>query len=470
MNPDEKIKKPHVVLSTCFKFIFASAACLFLSQLSLANTTTDSNTASEIKLSLKTVVQLALQNNHQLKAFEYSVSAGQEDAHIAGGELLPKIAVEENLTRTDIPAYVFSSKLNQQQFTAADLAGAPGTFNNPGYLNNYQTVLSIEQPIFAPGAVIGKDIAERRSQVKNEEFERAREEIVYRVTCEYLKVNTFREIVSNCENSIQDANEHLRISRLHYDANLGLYSDVLRAATAQKQAQQNLISAQKNFQLAKRSLGMVMGTQQSVDVESDFPSVTIKPKEHYTAAAISRKDIKALQKNIEIAQKNVKLAESEFLPLAGLKAGYQLDDQSNVFGSEGDGWFVGLSLKWYGFDGGKREAKRLKAKLELAGIKENMHELENTVAMGVYNAWLSVEEAQKSMELAKAALETSDEGMRLVSKRYESSLSPLIDLLDAQLILDNTRVNLVVQEKDYRTALVTLLFESGTLLSDLELE
>jgi outer membrane protein TolC len=215
---------------------------------------------------------------------------------------------------------------------------------------------------------------------------------------------------------------------------------------------------------------MAMGVQDSFDVEADFPAVTIEPMEHYTAAAISRRDIRAMHKNIEVAQRNIDLTTAQYLPTAGLRADYQLDDHSSVFGSEGDGWFGGVFLKWYVFEGAKRDAQRAKAGFELARTKENMYELENAISLRVYQAWLSVEEAQKNMELARSALETSEEGMRLVRKRYENSLSPLVDLLDAQLMLDNARANLVAKENEYRTAAVTLLFESGTILSDLKLE
>ena len=156
--------------------------------------------------------------------------------------------------------------------------------------------------------------------------------------------------------------------------------------------------------------------------------------------------------------------------MAGLREDYQLDDHSSPFGSEGGGWFGGVFLKWYVFEGAKRDAQRAKAKFELARTKENMYELENAISLQIYQAWLSVDEAQKNMELAKSALETSEEGIRLVRKRYENSLSPLVDLLDAQLVLDNARANLVAKENEYRTAVATLLFESGTILSDLKLE
>ncbi len=435
-----------------------------------ASTVSDLNFASEKKLTLKEAVRLALQNNHQIKAFAYSVSAEQQNKGIAASQLLPKIGIEENLTRTDTPAYVFSNKLNQRRFSAADLAGAPATFNNPGYLNNYQTEFFIEQAIFTPAAWIGYDIADKQSQAKNEEFQRAQEQIIYRVVSEYLNVRTTKEVVSSVLNSVDDANEHLRISRVRNDANLGLYSDVLRASTAHKQAQQNLVTAQKNLALAKRSLGLAIGTQESFDVEPEFPEITIERPEYYTNAAISRKDIKAMYKNIEAARKSIDLAWAEYLPVAGLRAAYELDDHSNVFGGEGESWFGAVFVKWYLFEGAGRDARRIKAKFELEQTKEALAELENAIAFRVYQAWLTAEEAQKNVQLAEAALESAQEGERLVRKRYESSLSPLVDLLDTQVMLDNARTNLVAKENEYRIALMTLFFESGTIKQDLNIE
>jgi outer membrane protein len=435
-----------------------------------ASTVSDLNSSSEKKLTLKEAVRLALANNHQIKAFGYSVRAEQQNKGIAASELLPKIGIEENLTRTDTPAYVFSNKLNQRRFSTADLAGAPDTFNHPGYLNNYQTEFFIEQAIFTPAAWIGMDIADKQSQAKNEEFQRAQEQIIYRVVSEFLKVRTTEQVVSSAIKSVEDANEHLRISRVRNDANLGLYSDVLRASTSHKQAQQNLVTAQKNLALAKRSLGLALGTQESFDIEPEFPEITVERTEYYTNASLSRKDIKAMLKNIEAAQKNIDLAKVEYFPIMGLRAAYQLDDHSNVFGGEGESWFGAIFLKWYLFEGAGRDARRIKARLELEQTKEAMAELENAIAFKVYQAWLTVEEAQKNVHLAQAALESAQEGERLVRKRYENSLSPMVDLLDTQVMLDNARTNLVAKENEYRIALMTLFFESGTIKQGLNLE
>jgi outer membrane protein TolC len=81
-----------------------------------------------------------------------------------------------------------------------------------------------------------------------------------------------------------------------------------------------------------------------------------------------------------------------------------------------------------------------------------------------------VEEAQKNVELAESSLRTAEEGTRLVKLRYQNSLSPFVDLLNAQVNLDRTRANLVAKRNEYKLAIATLSFESGTILEDLGIE
>jgi outer membrane protein TolC len=57
-----------------------------------------------------------------------------------------------------------------------------------------------------------------------------------------------------------------------------------------------------------------------------------------------------------------------------------------------------------------------------------------------------------------------------VQVRYENSLSPLIDLLDAQVALDHARAVVVARENDHELIKATLSYESGTILRDLHIE
>jgi outer membrane protein len=113
---------------------------------------------------------------------------------------------------------------------------------------------------------------------------------------------------------------------------------------------------------------------------------------------------------------------------------------------------------------------RAKARYEAEMIKENFSELQNEISYRVFQAYLTLKETAQNLELAKTALATAEEGVRLVQNRYENSLSPLIDLLDSQVMLDNARSNLIAKQNENRIAAVNLAFESGTIMKDFNLE
>jgi outer membrane protein TolC len=57
-----------------------------------------------------------------------------------------------------------------------------------------------------------------------------------------------------------------------------------------------------------------------------------------------------------------------------------------------------------------------------------------------------------------------------VRLRFENSLSPLVDLLDAEASLSGARASLVMRKNAYTASLAALSFEAGTILKDLGLE
>ena len=406
----------------------------------------------------------------KLRAFDHSLAAQKEEIGVARSSLLPHVSFEERFMRTDIPAYVFSTTINQGRFTSADLAGAPGTFNNPGPINDFQTFLGVEQPVFVRKASIGVAMKKEEYAARQEEFIRKKEEITFKVVQAYLIVDTAKGYAQVAEQAVQDAKEHLRLAQLRYNNKLGLYSDTLRASTALTDAEQKRVSAHKNLQVAKRALGLLLGSSESMDVRPDFPELPVMAMDYYTEASLSRRDLKSLELRYENAKRNIQYAESGYFPVVGVGSSYQLYDHAYPFGADGDGWQLMAFVRWDLFDGTKREYERSKAKYQAAETRENLDGLKNTISYVVYDAYLGVEETRKNVDLSKSALKTAEEGTRLVQVRYENSLSPLVDLLDAQLSLDHARANLIATENRHRAAIANLGYQSGTLLKDLQID
>ncbi|HMK59843.1 MAG TPA: TolC family protein [Dissulfurispiraceae bacterium] len=424
--------------------------------------------AADRAFTLKESVARALGENHELKALGYNLDAEAENVGIARSAWFPHFSFEERFMRTNNPTAAFAAKLNQGRFSQQDFA--IDSLNNPHDLNDFQTSFSAEQLVFSGKALFGLDMSKISRDARKEELLRKRQDIAFQVIKTYLSAQTARKFVEAAEQGVKDAEEHRRIAQLRYDSGLGLYSDVLRASTGVDAANQALVSASTNVGIAKRALGLLLGVEESVEVNDEPFVIPHRDISIYIDSAIARNDVKAMKLYLENARKNVSYASAGYFPEMGVGGSYQRNDHRQPLGGEGDSWTVQAFLRWNIFDGFKREHERSKAKFQVSEAEERLLTLKQAVSYKIYEAYLNAEEARKNEELANSALKTAEEGKRLVELRYQNSLSPIVDLLDSQANLDHQRAAHIARSNDYRLASANLSFQGGMLLQDLGLD
>jgi len=426
--------------------------------------------AAERPLSLKEALSIAMTGNPQIRALGQSMLAERENIGIARSYLLPKIIAEERFMRTNNPAYAFSIKMNQKRFSGADLAGAPDTFNRPDPISDFQSSLSLEQALFAPKAVIGVDMAKKEVAARERDFGRKQEEVVLSVFKTFIGVQTAKAFVQAAEMAIADAQAHLRVAELRYQEGLGIYSDVLRAKVAVSTAAERRVSAKKDLETAKRALGLMLGLTESIDVIPEKHEVSVREIEYYYAALASRKDLAAMEQRAKNAENQLRMAKAGYLPVVGIGGSVQSNDHKQPLGAEGDSWQVMAFLRWELFDGTKREHERNKARYKITETEEYLSGMKKEIAFQVYESYLGVGEARDGQELARAALESAEEGMRILNVRYENSLASMMELIDMQTSLDASRAGTVAKDGAYLVAVANLWFQSGTIFKELGIE
>ena len=420
-------------------------------------------------LSFKEAIVIALENNSELMAMKAALSASEKDIGISRSYLIPKIRVGEDFVTTNNPAQVFALKLNQRRLTAGDFAGAPGSFNNPGNITNFMTFGLIEIPVFNKASLVALKMAKTQYSANGYVYLRKQEELIKNVAQNYLQIGYAQEYLKAAHQGLKDANEHLRIANIRYKSELGLYSDVLRAKTEVSEAEQRLVSANKNLNVAKRSLGFLLGTKKSIEISNVTPVLDLKTMDYYKDFMFYRNDLKALEINVKNAKNGIKLAQADWFPSLNLNASYNLYQSNYPFGAEGNNYIAGAFLHWDLFDGAKRNYATRKAKDKVKEAEFYLESLKNAIDFKVFESFSSVEEANKNFELAQISLKWAEEGERLVMKRWQASLSPFVDVLDAQTNLDRARANLVKSSNDLKAQLIALYFESGVLKDELKL-
>lgn len=423
---------------------------------------------AEKELSFHEALRAALDGNHEIRALRNVLSASGAEIGMARGRLLPKVGFEERATHTNNPTGVFSAKLNQERFSQTDFAIKD--LNNPPATTDFQTLLTIEQPILAMDSFVGFAMAKKEHAAMRKEYDRKREEIVFKVAQTCLRMRTAREQTGVARKGLEDAREHARIAEARYRNEVGNYSEVLRARTATAEAEAQLVSREKELLVEKRWLGFLIGVAEPVAIDGPVVEVPLRSIEQYVGAALSRNDIRALEMRHQAAGDGVRRAQALYLPTVGVGGAYQFNDHETPFGSEGGSWRVAAVLRWDIFDGMNRQFEKMKAVSVAAETADRLTGLKRLASFRIHEAYLAIEEVRKREDLARSALMTAEEGKRLVKARFANSLSPFSDLLDVQLQLDRARAGVVTSEDAYQAAILQLSYESGTILGDLEVD
>jgi outer membrane protein TolC len=425
-------------------------------------------TRADEGLTLRAAMAEALRESDLLRAESGRRAAAESAVDVARSHLLPGVTLEERFLRTDNPAYDFSMKINQGEFTGADLQGAPGSFNDPEPISDFQTSLTVTQPLFAKRATLGLAMARGEAAAAGLDHRRRREEVAHAALRAWLGSKAAEAYVEAADQAEEDATEHLRLAQVAEDAGVGLASDRLRAAVALSEAKRMRLEVRNNLEMARRGLGLALGRETAVVPTEDDLGSTIPPLEELLGAVDTRADLLAMGQRVENAGRAIELAGAERLPEVGAFGSLQANDPDLPLGTAGTSYSVGVGVTWKIFSGGRTAAAERQAAAERDRAASLLAAMGKEARYRVREAWLRWGESKESLRIAEEARAAAEEGVRLVRVRYENGLATMVALLDAQAALNRSRSDAARASADVAAALAELKFRSGLLLEGSE--
>ena len=171
-----------------------------------------------------------------------------------------------------------------------------------------------------------------------------------------------------------------------------------------------------------------------------------------------RPDIVEAEQQLAAAAAAVGVAKKDFLPVLSIEGtiGTSARKIDNLFGSHSLTWSVAPTLSWTLFDGFAR-------KYSLVSAREDMEAAIDSYNLAVMNA---VGETDSALSRYGAALRHIDviqklcveneEALQLAIRRYKDSLSPMSDVVNAQLNALAGESDLVQAQASALSSLVTL--------------
>lgn len=418
-------------------------------------------------ISLKTFLELALKNNLELKAFQREINSFELEREAVKGSYFPRLKLEEFFYKSDIPAQVFTFKLNQELFTSKDFEIK--RLNNPQSRANFETRLTLELPVWLGGKIQAQEKMVSSQLTSLQHFYIRKEELVLsQVYQAYLWAILSKESIKVAESSIKEAQEYLRMAKVRFEAGTALSSDIYRAEVYLALAKESLEKAKNYYTLAKKNLGLLVNTNlEDFEVEDLALPPQIEISQIKKEALFKRKDLQALEEEIKARKASSRVILSENLPQVSAFASYSLNDRDIPFGSSGSGYMVGIGLSW-AFDTGLTTYKRAQAELQrAASLEEKYRYLKETIFYEIDKAYGDYQIALAKLKSADERIKYSEEMVRILSLRYQNGLARMLDLLDAQTQLDLARFERIQALKDLHQAYLEILLAGGKLKDSL---
>ncbi len=413
------------------------------------------------EVELKEVLDLALKNSPLIKSAQKDLKAQELELKAAKGALFPRIKVEETFTRTDVPAYAFMSKLNQERITMQDFD--PAKLNNPKAINNFETKFTLEVPIWLGGKVqSAQRMAEYEYRAVSLEAERREEEVIRQVYNAYMDAVLAKESIKVAKQAVEDAKEHLRLAEQMHTVGMALLSDVLRARVYLSKAEENLQKAMRGYDVAKRGLEVVVGVplgEFEVHDIGQCPKVDIKVLREKVQ---NRKDIKALEERVKTLEEAFRFTLSDNLPQVFAFAQYFLNSKDYPLGADGKGYLAGIGVSWT-FDTGLTTLRRAQANLERrASLQERLKLLKDSAVFDLDRSYAEYENALDMLRSAEDRIRASQEVLRVMEVRYKNGLARMVDILDVQIELDKARLEKVQAMNACHKAYMDILYNTGS--------
>jgi TolC family type I secretion outer membrane protein len=395
--------------------------------------------ATEI-LTLDQAINLALEQSPDMEATRRRLEAANALVTQAEAGFYPKINFGEQYTDTNNPVGAFMSVLNQRRFDFGL------DFNNPDPTDNFNTKLSLTQPLFNGGrTVIGRRIAQTNVARMSEELRRVHNDLRFEVTQAYFVILQAQELVKVQRESVTQVEAQLKIAQARFQAGTAVLSDVLNVEVRLAEVQEELIKAENRFALAQAAFNTVLGVEIEreflLSPESQLPPLEKTLEEVLTTSLERRPEVASIQRGVKINEEQVKLAQAGFLPTLNLVVSYDLDTED--FSAVEESWQVGVVFQINLFDGFATTAKVRESRQNLEESKALERRVKLNIQLEAKEAFLNLQEARDRVQVATKSVQQAEESLRIIEIRYRGEIALVTELIDAQVALTAARTRLV---------------------------
>ena len=398
---------------------------------------------------LDEIVDIGLANNPRTRAAWNAARAASAAATAALGAYLPEI--DANVAATKQKAVFAGGQFIIDQTTLTPTA-------------------SLSLLLFDFGGRESSVRAARRAlEAANWTHNSVLQNILLQIESAYYQYLSAKALLEAQEVSRKGAEANHEAAQVRHQAGVATVADVLQAKTGLSAIDLEIVTTRGLIQTLHGALASAMGlpaatpfeVAEKLPDEIDFACVDKQVDLCIQDALTKRPDLAAARALARGAEEGVRKARSTFFPTLSLSGDigrvyYKDRPNSNPFYSVS----VSLGLPFlFGF----QQYAVLAAKAQAEAARDEVTGLGREVELQVWTSYYGLKTAGQEIATARDFLASAQASYDVALGRYKEGVGSILDLLAAQSLLENGRVELVRARSDWFLALVQFAHDTGAL-------
>ena len=419
-------------------------------------------TIAQVKtLSLKEAIDLSLKNSKQLKASRARIDVAIAQVKEAEDNRLPNFNVTGSYLRLSSANVDLKVKSNNS-------TGTTQGNSVPSISQAMYGIANISYPVYAGGkikyAIESAKYLEQATKLDADNDEQAVILNTMNAYTNFYKATGAAMVLR--ENLDLSRQRDTSFSELERNGLLAR-NDLLKTELQTSAIELTLLDAENNVKLANINMDLMLGLPETTEIQID-PSFfeqtpSIKNIDEYEQLAIqNRKDVQALSFRKKAASTAIKSAKTDGYPTIALTGGYIAAYIPNLISitnaiNLGVGVQYNLASLW------KTNTKLQQAKAREQELQANEEQLNDAIRLQVNQDYENYLLSQKRIDVYQKTLAQAIENYRITKNKYDNGLASVTDLLDADVSLQQTKLNLQSAKADAILAYNKLLQTTGSL-------
>lgn len=418
------------------------------------------DTANSRQLSLQEAIDLSIKNSNKLKASQARLDQATAVLDQAKDNKLPNAGISGSYIRLNRPNIALKTK------AFGSSADSSGGGSSPSVNQAVYGIANISLPLFTGGRIrYGIESAKYLQQAILLDAQGDKEAIILNAIKAYINLYKAGVTVNVVKENLQQSLHRDSVFSRLEQTGLLARNDLLKAQLQSSSIELSVLDAENNRKIANVNMNLMLGLPEQTVLVTDSSTfnklIDLKNLEDYEQLALqNRKDILALSFRKKAATSGVGAAKAEMYPSIALTGGYVAADIPH-FLSITNAVNIGVGVKYDIGSLWKTKSKIAEAQAREREVTANQAQLDDAVRLEVNKDYENFLLTRKKIEVYERAVTQAAENYRITKNKYDNNLVNTTDLLDANVSLLQSKINLAVAKADVVQAYDILLETAG---------